>query len=79
LPISKDAIDGVGLAVNLAQIYVWTGEKNLAIDQIAAVERKPNGLTYGLLKLHPYWDPLRGEPRFEQIVQGLAPKTTASH
>jgi len=74
LPISKDAIDGVAYAVNLAQIYVWTGEKDLAIEQIEAVERVPNFLSYGLLKLHPQWDSLRGDPRFEKIVASLAPK-----
>jgi hypothetical protein len=74
LPISKDAIDGGDIAINLAQIYAWTGEKDLAIEQIAAVERVPNSLSYGLLKLHPYWDPLRGDPRFEKIVASLAPK-----
>jgi TolB-like protein/class 3 adenylate cyclase/Flp pilus assembly protein TadD len=74
LPISKDAIDGAVLAVNLAQIYVWTGEKDLAIAQIEAAERVPNQLSYGLLKLHPTWDPLRGDPRFEKIVASLAPK-----
>jgi TolB-like protein/Tfp pilus assembly protein PilF len=74
LPVSKDALTGVALAVNLAQIYAWTGEKDLAIEQIAAVERTPNELSYGLLKLHPYWDPLRGDPRFEKIVASLAPK-----
>ena len=74
LPISKDAIDGADLAINLAQIYAWTGEKDRAIEQIAAVERVPNTLSYGLLKLHPYWDPLRGDPRFEKIVASLAPK-----
>jgi TolB-like protein/class 3 adenylate cyclase/Tfp pilus assembly protein PilF len=74
LPISKDAISGVALAVNLAQIYGWTDEKDRAIEQIAAVERVPSELSYGLLKLHPYWDPLRGDPRFEQIVKSLAPK-----
>ena len=73
LPISKDAISGVDLATNLAQIYIWTGEKDRAIEQIAAVERIPNSLSYGLLKLHPYWDPLRGDPRFEKIVASLAP------
>jgi len=26
------------------------------------------------LKLHPFWDPLRGDPRFEKIVASLAPK-----
>jgi tetratricopeptide (TPR) repeat protein len=74
LPVSKDAIDGADLAINLAQIYVWTGEKDRAIEQIAAVERVPNILSYGLLELHPYWDPLRGDPRFEKIVASLAPK-----
>ena len=74
LPISKDAIDGADIAINLAQIYAWTGEKDLAIEQIAAVERRPNTLSYGLLKLHPYWDPLRGDPGFEKIVASLAPK-----
>jgi TolB-like protein/Tfp pilus assembly protein PilF len=74
LPISKDAIDGADIAINLAQIYAWTGEKDLAIEQIAAVERVPNTLSYGLLKLHPYWDSLRGDPRFEKIVASLAPK-----
>ena len=75
LPISKDAIDGADLAINLAQIYAWTGEKDRAIEQIAAVEHVPNTLSYGLLKLHPYWDSLRGDPRFEKIVASLAPKT----
>jgi serine/threonine-protein kinase len=75
LPTSKDAISGMDLAVNLAQIYTWTGEKDRAIEQIAAVERIPNTLSYGLLKLHPYWDPLRSDPRFEKIVVSLAPSS----
>ncbi len=75
LPISKDAIAGVDFAANLAQIYAWTGEKDLAIEQIAAVERVPNELSYGFLKLHPYWDSLRGDPRFEKIIAPLAPKS----
>jgi hypothetical protein len=29
--------------------------------------------TYGALKLLPFWDPLRGDPRFEKIVASLAP------
>jgi tetratricopeptide (TPR) repeat protein len=74
LPISKDAIAGTACAVNLAQIYAWTGDKDLAIEQITAVERVPNEISYGRLKLHPYWDSLRGDPRFEKIVAALAPK-----
>jgi TolB-like protein/class 3 adenylate cyclase len=74
LPISKDAIDGAFLAINLAQIYAWIGDKDHAIEQIAALEGAPNPLSYGLLKLHPDWDSLRGDPRFEKIVTSLAPK-----
>jgi hypothetical protein len=69
LPVSKDAIAGTELAINLAQIYAWTGEKDRATEQIAAVERAPSTLSYGLLKLHPYWDSLRGDPRFEKLVE----------
>ena len=74
LPISKDAIDGTFLVMNLAQIYAWIGDKDRAVEQIAAVERVPNPLSYGLLKLHPDWDSLRGDPRFEKIVASLAAK-----
>lgn len=75
LPIAKDAIDGPVIAANLAQIYVWTGEKELAIAQLEAVENVPNYLSYGLLKLQPFWDPLRGNPRFEKLLASLPPKS----
>jgi TolB-like protein/Tfp pilus assembly protein PilF len=74
VPITKDALVGVDFAINLSQIYAWTGEKDLAIEQIEMVQRVPNPLSYGLLKLHPNWDSLRGDPRFEKIVASLAPK-----
>ena len=72
LPISNDALAGAVIAVNLAQILAWAGEKTAAIEQIAAIERHPNPLGYGLLKLHPRWDDLRGDPRFEALVASLA-------
>ncbi len=75
LPVSKDAVDGANFAVNLAQIYAWTGEKDLAIEQIAAVERIPNPLSYGFLVLQPQWDSLRKDSRFEKILTSLAPKS----
>ena len=55
----------------------WAGEKELALQQLEAGLRAPNAslmLSYGALKLHPFWDPLRGDPRFEKIVASLAPK-----
>jgi serine/threonine protein kinase/Tfp pilus assembly protein PilF len=73
IPISKDACYGADFAVNLAEIYAWTDEKDLAIKQIAALQHVPRTFSYGLLKLSPIWDPLRGDPRFEKIVASLAP------
>jgi TolB-like protein/class 3 adenylate cyclase/Flp pilus assembly protein TadD len=72
LPVSKDALYGADLVVNLALIYAWTGEKDLAIEQLAKAVQIPGNLSYGLLQRHPEWDSLRGDPRFEKIVASLA-------
>ena len=74
LPPSKDAMRGPDLAGNLAMIYAWTGDKAAAVEQLAAVERAPNMLGYGVLKLDLRWDDLRGDPRFEALVASLASK-----
>jgi tetratricopeptide (TPR) repeat protein len=74
LPVTKDSIDGAELVKYLAVIYAWCDEKDLALNQIAATLKIPSTLSYGNLKLHPCWDPLRGEPRFEKVVADLAPK-----
>jgi hypothetical protein len=74
LPVSKDAINGALLIESLALIYAWTGEKDLALEQLAVAAKLPGYLSYGELRLHPYWDSLRGDPRFEKIVASLAPK-----
>jgi Tetratricopeptide repeat len=74
LPVTKDAIIGPLLVQNLALIYAWTGEKDLAFEQLTIAAKLPGFLSYGDLRLHPYWDPLRGDPRFDKIVASLAPK-----
>jgi serine/threonine-protein kinase len=74
LPITKDSIDGAQLAKHLAVIYALVGEKDLAIEQIGTTLQIPSTLSYGNLKLHPYWDALRSDPRFEKIVADLAPQ-----
>jgi len=71
LPVTKDMMAGGVVLANLAIIYAWTGEKDLALTQLATAIRFPssNFLSYGQLKLHPYWDPLRGDPRFEKLLE----------
>ncbi|HWY49956.1 MAG TPA: hypothetical protein VNW72_00580 [Chthoniobacterales bacterium] len=73
LPVGKDAINGALLIEYLAVIYAWTGEKDRALEQLAIVTKIPGDVNYGQLKLHPYWDPLRGDSRFEKLVNSLAP------
>jgi TolB-like protein/predicted Ser/Thr protein kinase len=69
LPVTKDALGGAHIMEYLGVIYAWTGEKDLAIKQIAATLQVPSLLSYGQLRLHPFWDPLRGDPRFEKLVE----------
>ena len=74
LPITKDSINGVHMMEFLAVVYAWTGEKDQAIEQLRATLHYPSVLSYGQLKLHPNWDSLRGDPRFEEMAASLAPK-----
>ncbi len=74
LPVEKDSVNGADMIVYYAMTAAWVGEKNLAFEQLAFSARTPAGVTYGDLKLDPFWDPLRGDPRFEKIVASLAPK-----
>ena len=69
LPVEKDAMEGPAMIEYLAITAAWVGEKDLACEQLAIVMRRPSGLSYGELKLLPFWDPLRGDPRFEKIVE----------
>ena len=78
MPIAKDSTDGPQVVSNLAWIYAWTGERDLAIEQLEISAKNPAGPTYGMLRLSPVWDSLRGDPRFEKIVASLAPKEMVS-
>jgi len=75
MPASASAIEGSVLIQYLAIIYAWTGDKDRAIQRLAEAAKLPGShVTYGYLRLHLLWDPLRGDPRFEEIVASLAPK-----
>jgi serine/threonine-protein kinase len=76
LPVEKDSIFGKVMIKYLAMTAAWVGEKDLACEQLATAAHPPGvcRLSYGELKLMPWWDPLRGHPCFEKIVASLAPK-----
>jgi hypothetical protein len=64
---------------NLAVVYAWTGQNDLAIAELTPLIDRPASTdiicqpTYGDFRLNPLWDPLRSDPRFEALVQRLAP------
>jgi tetratricopeptide (TPR) repeat protein len=75
-PVEKDLNNGSRVLQYFAITAAWAGEKELALKQLEAGLRAPQAsvmLSYGALKLLPFWDPLRGDPRFERIVASLAP------
>ena len=74
LPVQKDAFNGPLMIQWFAISAAWVGERELALEQLATAAHVPGATTYGNLKLLPFWDPLRGDPRFEKIVASLAPK-----
>jgi len=74
LPVEKDAVNGRMIIAYSAMIAAWVGDKALACEQLASVVGHPTPPSYGQLKLPPWWDPLRGDPCFEQMVASLVPK-----
>jgi TolB-like protein/Tfp pilus assembly protein PilF len=74
MPVSKDIYDGALVLEGLAQVYTWTNEPDRAIELLQKLVTMPGYTYYARLKLYPMWKPLRGDPRFEKIVNSLAPK-----
>jgi len=76
-PVEQDSVTGQNVMAYFAVIAAWAGEKDLALQRLAIIAPTAGGsliASYGVLKLMPFWDPLRGDPRFEQIVASFAPK-----
>jgi len=74
LSVEKDPINGIAMIKYSAMIAAWVGDNDLACEQLAVAIRPPSRLTYGQLKLLPFWDPLRSDLCFKKIVASLAPK-----
>ena len=68
LPEAKDGFDGPPAWNNLAVIHAWLGDKDRAIAQLEEILRKPSYLTVRALKRSPAYFTLRGDPRFEALV-----------
>ena len=74
LPLDKDAFGGMEIVKYFSVTAAWAGNKDLACRQLVIATSQPSVLSYGQLKLLPFWDALHSDPRFEKIVASLAPK-----
>jgi serine/threonine-protein kinase len=82
-PFENSALDAPIVHCNLAVVYAWTGQPDLALTTLQPLVNRPAGIhmpaqpTYGDFQLNPLWDPLRSDPRFQALVKRLVP--TASN
>ena len=73
-----DPVVGPILEEGFARIEARCGEIERAIARLERLLTTPYGaypVTLSLLRIDPTWDPLRGHPRFQQILAGPEPET----
>jgi hypothetical protein len=87
-PSAKDAIEGPDWEENLALIQTRVGENVRAISTLTHLLQTPydgsdgSGLvpiTPALLRLDPFWDPLRADPAFQKLCEEKQDLTTNGH
>jgi hypothetical protein len=71
MPIGRDGYLGPYVQLQLARIYILTGEPELAMDQLEPLLDVPFYLAAGWLRVDPTFDPLRTNPRFRKLVEGI--------
>jgi len=75
LPESKDAFGGPEITAGVAEVCGIVGENGRAIELLDGLLSRPSAVTVPILKLSPAWDPLRGDPRFQALLDKYSAKT----
>jgi len=68
-PITSDAMSGHTYLLILARIYAWVDEPYLAVKTIHTAMSTPGWISVSTLELSPYWDPIRDDPRFQELLR----------
>jgi serine/threonine-protein kinase len=64
----EDALGGKDAASNRAMILAQAGEAEAALDEIERLLAGPSSLSVHMLRLDPWWDPIRDHPRFKALL-----------
>jgi len=75
MPLKRDALLGAQVLTGASQMHANLGEDARALDELEQALRLPGGPNIQEVKLDPIWDPLRNNPRFQQILAEHSSKT----
>ena len=64
----NDALSKPYAEAALATVQAQVGDIDSAISALSHLLEVPNGETSGDLRINPFWDPLRKDPRFQKLV-----------
>lgn len=72
-PISRDTINGPTMLLLQAVIHAGMGDAATALPILESLLNFPFQMSSAYLRVHPYWDKLRGNQEFERLAN-LPPK-----
>ena len=72
-PISQDAINAAYVELQLARIYVLTGEPDQAVELLKDLLGRPFYVSRAWLRLDPAFRALQGRPGFEALLSDPGP------
>jgi len=75
LPESKDAFGGQEITAAVAEVHAILGNNIHAIEILEGLLSRPSWVAVEGLKVDPVWDPLRNDPRFQELLNNYGRKS----
>jgi TolB-like protein/class 3 adenylate cyclase/cytochrome c-type biogenesis protein CcmH/NrfG len=74
LPESKDAFGGPEITSTAAEIHAILGDAGGVVEILDGLLNRPSTITVPMLKINPIWDFIRGDPRFQALIDKYSAK-----